>query len=107
MDFKLPNRQTSAACRDYFFEHKKFLELAKQKDVFVKVVITLHSSLKDVLRAAQIVKEVAPNISFILQPQHPLEYQLEDKMLYFFDKVGQYLDQVKIIPQMHKLAGIK
>jgi len=104
MDFKLP---TSAQCRDYFSQHRRFLKLAKKKEVFVKIVVTPFTTLENVLRAAGIVRDIAADIYFILMPQHPLEGQLREKMLRFSGKVRKILDRVKIIPQMHKLAGIK
>ena len=65
MDIKLPS---STQCRAYWQEHDEFLQIARTKDLFVKVVISNATTKEEVLQAAELVKRHAPDVPFILQP---------------------------------------
>lgn len=65
MDIKLPS---STKQKDFWKEHEECLKIAKNKDVFVKVIICLETLMEDFKRAVSIVLNIDPNITFILQP---------------------------------------
>ncbi len=105
MDFKLPS---STAQESFFSEHKKFLMLARQKEVFVKAVITDTTTLEDLDLSVNIIKEIDKSITFILQPDtNQLSHGLFQTMADFRTRASKYLDNVRIIPQMHRLAGLR
>lgn len=105
MDFKLPS---STTLRDFWLEHREFLKIARNKELFIKAVIGKATQIEDVRIGLAIVKELKANIPFILQPESPFEDELEEKLQYF-KKVckRENLREVKIIPQLHKKLGIK
>lgn len=104
MDFKLAS---STGDQDYFYEHKIFLKLAVRKDVFVKIVITENTRAGEIAKSAKLIKEVNPKINLILQPQYLYEEKLSD-ILDDFKAVGKkYINNVEIIPQVHKLLGVR
>ena len=104
MDFKLPS---STQDRDCLELHKHFLKIAAGKDVFVKAVITPSTTTSDVMNAASAVRDVSLYIPFILQPVHPNERELTEKLAELSAKVRNYLYDVRIIPQIHKVLGVR
>ncbi|MDR1942891.1 MAG: 7-carboxy-7-deazaguanine synthase QueE [Endomicrobium sp.] len=102
MDFKFPSQ-----CGEIFWsKHKEFLKIALQRETFIKCVITKTVKLEEIKKAAQIVKEIAPNIFFILQPSLD-KNRPELKNLYLFKKTAEkIIPNVLIMPQMHKVYRI-
>lgn len=105
MDIKLPS---STGCKYFWVQHKKFLEIAKGKDVFIKAVISNKTSKQDVLRAVRLIEEVDAGIKFILQPNY---YDLSDGVMERCEEFKllcqKNLKDVEVMPQMHKLMGIR
>ena len=107
MDFKLPS---STGRRAFWGEHEKFLKIAKKKDVFVKAVITNTTCGEDVLRMREIITGISKRIPVILQPVTPSSesdkvdvVRLEE----FRNILSETLKYVQIIPQVHKLIGVR
>ena len=106
MDFKLPS---STGREPFWKEHEEFLNIAIQKEAFVKMVITKMTTQEDVFKAAEIIKKVKSNIQVVLQPNwFDMNQDLLSRIVvfkkYFLDNGMQNL---KILPQAHKYAGIK
>lgn len=105
MDLKLPS---STKCRPYWAEHEAFLEIAKQKEVFLKTVISSQTEQEDIEKAVAVVAKVIPEALFILQPN---TYDLSDGVLkkcYAFEEYcAARLKNVRILPQMHKFMKIR
>ncbi|OGC08593.1 hypothetical protein A2230_03745 [candidate division WOR-1 bacterium RIFOXYA2_FULL_36_21] len=107
MDIKLPSSSGSGMeIRDYKF----FLETAYLKEVFVKVVVTPSTIIKEVEAAANLVAEVDNKISFVIQPATPtkkIKHQPSTSDLLAWRTVSKkHLENVKIIPQVHKALGV-
>ena len=105
MDFKLPS---STGLDDFYLEHTKFLKLGLSKDIFVKAVITKSSELIDLKRTVEILLKFKKNIPLILQPNY-FEWDeiLKEKIENFKSYCLEYLSDVRVIPQLHKILGIK
>ena len=105
MDIKLPS---STQCRAYWSEHEKFLKVAKQKDVFIKAVVTGDTQREDVKNAVELVAGIDPGIVFFLQPNH---FEVRNgalmKCLEFQDYCRRYLNDVRVLPQVHKFLKMK
>lgn len=105
MDIKLP---TSTRQKAFWREHSKFLQIAKKREVFVKTVVTRHTSKGDLLNALKIVSGVNKNITFILQPESSdLSDELVTEVMRFQKIAQEYLKDVRVVPQMHKILGVK
>jgi len=104
MDFKLAS---STQDQDYLYEHKKFLELASKKEVFVKIVVTEGTRGVEIAKSAKIIKEINPKINLILQPQYLYEEKLSTILKDFKAVAEKYINNVEIIPQVHKLLGVR
>ena len=109
MDFKFPS---STGARAYWKEHLKFLKIAARKKVFVKSVITTDTKKEDVEEAVKLIREVNKNIPFIMQPATPVKNfdkkPGENRLLEFLDiALKEKIENSRVIPQMHKMLGVK
>jgi len=104
MDFKL---SSSTGMKDFWFEHREFLKVAKTREVFVKTVVGEASRVEDLRIALAVIKEIDRNIVLVLQPQNPKESLLTEKLNYFEKVCKNNNIEVRVIPQLHKLLGIR
>lgn len=106
MDLKL---NSSAGCGDLLRQHGEFLKIAKQKNVFVKVVVCRSTDMREVEDAGRLIKGISPDIDVVLQPNW---FELGENL---FDKIGAVksvlldsgIGNIMILPQAHKLAGVR
>lgn len=103
MDFKLPS---STGQRAFWDEHREFLKIGLVKDIFVKVVITENTTLEDWKIAVDIMASTAPESLLVIQPVEP-DGTSWVKLYRFRDYALKRLKNVQIIPQMHKVLGIR
>lgn len=109
MDFKLPS---STNGKPYWEEHEKFLKIASKKKVFVKAVVTADTKKSDIEEAITLIKKIDAKIPFIIQPATPVKDMdkviSQNRLQEFFDLTlkGGIKDS-RIIPQVHKIMGIK
>ena len=105
MDLKLPS---STQCRPYWDEHKDFLKIARRKEVFVKAVISSVTEKEDVLRSAELVSGIDPEIEYILQPNYfDRQNGVVGKCLEFQKACARVLKNVRVMPQMHKFMKLQ
>ncbi|MEW6009007.1 MAG: radical SAM protein [Candidatus Omnitrophota bacterium] len=105
MDFKLPS---STGTEDFWDEHKRFLKIASKRKVFVKAVICNSTKLKDIKKAGSLLAACNKDIPFVLQPNFfELSKQLIIKIRDFQRFCLKHLSDVRIIPQMHRLVGLR
>jgi organic radical activating enzyme len=105
MDIKLPS---ATGLRPYWEEHAEFLNEAKSKETFVKSIITPETLLSDIEMAVSIIKSIDKNIPFIIQPVSYNDRVAKiDSMKDFFDTAKERLEDVRIIPQVHKILGVR
>ncbi len=99
--------------------HRKFLEVALKKDVFVKVVLS-HDIVQDEFDAhVKIVQSLAPQIPFILQPISAVDSKsgavidghddavLMERLEQLKRNAQQLLSDVRIVPRLHKILKIR
>ena len=108
MDLKPPS---STGDRDFSREHEEFLKIAIEKEVFVKLVVTPATILEEVRECIRIVKNVNAKLPFIFQPlSDPFGINTESLKLIetqFFAEAKKDLFDVRVIPQMHKIWGVR
>jgi organic radical activating enzyme len=106
-DIKLPS---ATGLSPYWKEHKKALEVAYLKEVFVKIVFTSESKAKEIDDAASLIAEIDARIPLVLQPVTPhgmIKHRPSLEQLFSFHAIARRkLEKVRIIPQMHRQLGL-
>jgi 7-carboxy-7-deazaguanine synthase len=91
-------------------EAKNFLEIAKQRTCYVKVVVGPDTEEPEVLDAARLVAGIRGRIPFVIQPRHdekappPGE---SERLLALTVRLTNTLDDVRLIPQAHRALGLR
>lgn len=109
MDFKLPS---STGLRAYWDEHLEFLKIAAQVNVFVKVVVTGSTTTEDIERSVDIIKRLKKDIPLVIQPVTPSKDRdkpIDSRRLLEFLEIGSKnsIAGMRVIPQVHKMLGVK
>jgi len=105
MDLKFPS---SSGMGDLWGRHKDFLKVARRKEVFLKAVICLETKEEDLKQALELIKEVSPGSILILQPNSYEQHEfLQEKLSKFKNVCAQEKVTACIIPQIHKLIGVR
>ncbi len=109
MDLKLPSvtRQNG-----FIEEHRKFLEVVKKKEVYIKVVISKNVDLGEYDQHLRMVAQVAPRTPVFLQPMNRSKWIYPDPALMrLLDKLqrtgAKRLPDVRVGIQLHKLMNIR
>lgn len=104
MDIKLP----SVVGKDLFELHRRFLEVSRGKEVYVKIVVTGKATLEEFLRAVRLVASIDREILLIIQPVTPCRgaKAISAKKLLRLQEIAlREVRDVRVIPQTHKLIG--
>lgn len=104
MDIKLP----SVVGRELWEEHDKFLRVARQKDLFVKIVVSGETTQEEFLRAVRLIADCDARIPLIVQPVTPTNGCMAASprsVLAYQSLALRSLRDVRVIPQTHKAIG--
>lgn len=104
MDIKLP----SITGRDCWKEHEVFLHTAKEKELFVKMVVAAETTEDEVMQAIEMIARADRTIPLILQPVTPtgkIHTIDASAMLRYQEMALTRLNDVRVIPQTHKFLG--
>lgn len=109
MDFKLPS---STGLAPFWDEHEKFLKVASERNVFVKIVVTPKTTREDIERSIDIIKRLKKDIPLVIQPvtpRTPAEKPVDSGRLLEFLEIGakNRIVGMRVIPQIHKMLGVK
>ncbi len=104
MDFKLPS---IIECGRHWDRHRRFLEIAKKKEVFVKAVIGPNLDWFDLRMTVEMIKAIAPGIKLILQPQYPNQEEVKNQMKFYKDFCIKEGVDASVISQLHKELGVQ
>ncbi len=109
MDLKLPS---STGEKPFWDEHLEFLRIASWKKTFVKAIVTGDTTKADIMKAVELVKKIKGNIPFVIQPASQVKKEDRvpaNEMLMKFVEIGlkHDIDNIRVIPQMHKTLGVK
>jgi 7-carboxy-7-deazaguanine synthase len=107
MDIKLPSNTHEGP---YWAEHAEFLDLARTKDLYVKILVDQSTTDADVEQAATMVARIEPMIPTFLQPiVDPLGHALIEggRLTRLYTLARRHLPSVRVLPQTHKLLGIQ
>ncbi len=103
IDFKLPS---ATGLRPFWDEHRKFLQAAHGKALFVKVVVTRDTNKEDILTSAGIIAGFDRSTILVIQPAGG-PFAPESAMLMDFqDAALGIIEDVRVIPQAHKMLHV-
>lgn len=85
-----------------------FLKIASKKEVFLKAVICDSTEGEDFKKGLEIIKEINPNVRLVLQPNSFEDGGLLNEKIEDF-KTACLRERIAVclIPQMHKIIGVK
>lgn len=105
MDFKLPS---STGDFPYWKAHRRFIDIASSKEVFIKIVICNSTQTEDLMSALNLIKEINRAVTIILQPNSNEEgFILEKKIGYYQALCEENFFTSCVIPQLNKLIGME
>jgi organic radical activating enzyme len=84
--------------------------ISSGKTTYIKVVVTNSSSLKEFRELVHEVFRVARPADiagFIIQPSYKIDEPTLDVLFGFYDAVYPVYDQVRVVPQLHKIIGVR
>lgn len=108
MDLKLPSVTRQ---REFLNEHRKFLAIAKKKEVYIKMVVSRKVDLREYDRHLRMVAQEAPRTPVFLQPVSGGERVYPDPALMrLLDKLqrtgAKRLPDVRVGIQLQKIMNI-
>lgn len=88
--------------------HREFLRLSNNKKCYVKVVVNEETPLHEVLRAARLVAETAPDVVLVLQPltEGDRAAVTARTLLTMQQQASSVHANLRIIPQTHRFIGL-
>ncbi len=105
MDLKFPS---STGMGNLWQMHRKFLKIASRKEVFLKAIICQATDEEDLREALAIIKEISPASVLVLQPNsYENQAVLQEKLINFKQIANQQGVTTCVIPQLHKIMGLR
>lgn len=109
MDFKLSSVTRQ---KDFLKEHKKFLEIAKRKETYIKIVVSKGINVREYDRHLHMAARVAPQVPVFLQPvSHGKGSYPDPGLMRLLDKLqrigAKRLSDVRVGIQLQKLMNIR
>lgn len=105
MDLKLPS---STGLDGFWDAHKRFLKIALRKEVFLKAVVCIRTDIEDLRQGLRLIKGTNGSIVLILQPDSRQDYSLVKEKIETLRSVCLQEGIVTcVIPQVHKIIGVK
>lgn len=105
MDIKLPS---STGAKAYWNEHAEFIKQAQDKELFLKAVICQSTSERDITEMIHFLTALKVSLTLILQPN---SFEYCETLAQKNDEIAERCRKAHIItcviPQMHKVIGVK
>lgn len=107
-DVKLPSNTGEAELWD---RHRAFLEACRGTETYVKMPVDAQTDPEEVRRAAVLVAEAAPDAILYVQPvSDPLDnrWRIDTRRLGEFAAIAaESVRDTRVLPQIHKLVGVR
>jgi 7-carboxy-7-deazaguanine synthase len=106
MDFKIPSTTGKG---ELWERHWEFLDAARGKELIAKVVVSSDTRPEEVETSAKMLAKSAPDALFVIQPAVlAAKSGPSSEMLFeLYATARQILKNVRVIPQVHKILGVK
>lgn len=86
------------------------LAISQSKSTYVKIVVTNSTNIIEFRNLVKEIFEIADAknlIGFVIQPSYGADEPALEKLLGFYDCVYPIYEEVRIVPQLHKLIGAR
>ena len=107
MDIKLPSNSHE---RPFWEEHTAFLALSRAKDLYVKILVDQDTAESEVKQAAALLAPIEPAVAAFIQPIVDARGtpQLDaNRLTELFLVARRQHPSVRVLPQTHKLMGLR
>jgi organic radical activating enzyme len=105
MDLKLPS---STGLIEFWEEHRLFLEIASQREVFIKTVISRNTHEDDLRKGLRMMRETCQGAVLVLQPDsNEDQVYLHDKLATFKELCRKERVTTCLVNQIHKVIGVR
>jgi 7-carboxy-7-deazaguanine synthase len=107
MDIKPPSNTGEGV---FWEEHAEFLDACRGKDVYVKILVDETTSDEDIVRAAALVAAVSPAVPVFIQPivdRTAAPTIGFERLTQLYSVARRRLEGIRVLPQTHKLLGIR
>ena len=109
MDFKAPSA-TGVSATETWEKHRAFLQIARQANVYGKLVITPRTTDEELDAATSALADIDRAIPLILQPVTPTGTETQTvspaRMIELHARASRRLSEVRVIPQTHKMMQL-
>ena len=102
MDIKLP----SVIGKNLFDLHRKFIEIAGAKDLYIKIVVSAETVEDEFIAAIDLIPK---NILLVIQPVTPcnnIKIASAEKILSLQSLALKKISDVRVIPQTHRIISV-
>ena len=98
--------------RSFLDEHREFLKIARSRETFAKMVLSKDIAFPEFDELIRLVRETAPQIPVILQPvSAEIEGHQDPALMAILAELqrraGLLVDDVRIVPRLHKILKIR
>ncbi len=107
MDIKPPSNTGEGA---FWEEHAEFIGLARAKELYVKILVDQWTADEEVALGASLLAPLRPPVPVFLQPiVDPSGRPLiaVDRLTHLYLTARRHLPSVRVVPQTHKLLGVR
>lgn len=113
MDLKPPSC-TGDPLRDWLQRHEAFIRVARSASrpprLFAKLIVGAAADEEELRASFRLLAREAPGTGLTLQPVTPFgavrEAPTMGQLLHWHEVASEYLDEVRVIPQLHKLMNV-
>ncbi len=105
-DIKLPSVTKE---KSFWESHKNFIKTASDKNVFIKIIVSRALKIGEFKKAVLLVKRINNKLPFIIQPvMIGKKINISSRKLFKLQGFAlKFLENVLIIPQAHKVLGVR
>ena len=103
IDFKLPS---STGLRPFWDDHTKFLQAIRGKPLYIKVVVTRDTQMDDIITSCNIITQFDRSTILVVQPASGPLAPGSAMLMEFQQTALRVIEDVRIIPQAHKILNV-